>query len=371
MPFSATRDTESYWRTRYGLPPEADNDKTLTDRVLGEQVFAEKALRDVIPQVAAPRRKKRSFWNVSSSPRPSPRLRSRKVWLLLPLAGLAGVALVTLLPGEREIRAQERAGVATALGTVAAPPLNFDATVQRFLAEREASLVALRGYLLTEGEGFRTEWLEATIRLQAAMNALEAHSGNWTDGQRLVELVEAKRILADLLAETRAVAAIAGTVNRYPGLQLFIEDIQPALTEAQALCADVMSAMLAVSSPESVGPVGPFAAFRGDVEVLREETAHYVSAPVALPGVPVSASAESFEARRATLVSIRDDAPAEARPKIDRLIVLMDFTQEKLNRIFALRAGERWDYADFAFRTRVTPLAARLEEIATRWDQRV
>src|SRR5690606_25912365 len=94
------------------------------------------------------------------------------------------------------------------------PAQNADAALQRFLAEHEASLVVLRGYLLTQGEGFRTEWLEATARLQAAMTALENHSGNWTDGQRLVELVEAKRVLGEMLKETRAVAAIAGTVNR-------------------------------------------------------------------------------------------------------------------------------------------------------------
>src|SRR5690606_6300201 len=108
---------------------------------------------------------------------------------------------------------------------------------------------------------------------------LDANSANWTDGQRLVELVEAKRIVSQLLAEERAVAAIVGTPNRYPGLQVFRLDIQPALAEAQDIAAAVMSAMLAVSSPDSVGPVGPFASFRGDLEALREDLAKYVSAP--------------------------------------------------------------------------------------------
>lgn len=362
MPFSATRDTENYWRTRYGLPPEADNDKTLTDRVLGEQIFSEKVLRDVIPQTVS-RRKKPLFLNVF----PSPRRWSRRLWVMLPLAGVAGVMLVTLLPAGQTAAPRQPARVDLVLGPLQAQ--NVDASLQRFLAEHEASLVALRGYLLTRGEGFRAEWLESTARLQAAMTALEAHSDNWTDGQQLVELVEAKRILAELLKETRAVAAIAGTVNRYPGQQLFLEDIQPALAEAQTLCADVLNAMLAISSPESVGPVGPFAAFRGDMEALREEAARYVMAPVTAEHAPVTASTESFEKRRAMLAAVRDEAPVETRPKIDRLIVLMDYTQEKLNRIFALRAGERWDYADFAFRTRVAPLAERLTNIAARWNR--
>jgi hypothetical protein len=105
------------------------------------------------------------------------------------------------------------------------------------------------------------------------------------------------------------------------------------------------------------------------MEALREEAAHYVTAPVAAASAPASASAENFERRRATLVAVRDEAPVEARAKIDRLLVLMDYTQGKLHRIFALRAGERWDYADFAFRTRVAPLAERLESIAVRWKR--
>lgn len=381
MPFSAKSDAENYWRTRYGRPlattvralqdgaPETygalPRDETPGIYAGGRAPLSGTSLRDAVPLEKQSRQKKRLIKNSFPAARP----RRLRYWFVIPFGGLTAVAFITLPPAEDGVPL-DRPGMESAVQGNAAsgpqPALQFDAALRSFLDAHEASLVALRGFLLTDGEGFRTEWLDATLRMQAAMTALDANSANWTDGQRLVELVEAKRIVSQLLAEERAVAAIVGTPNRYPGLQVFRLDIQPALAEAQDIAAAVMSAMLAVSSPDSVGPVGPFASFRGDLEALREDLAKYVSAP-ANAAPPASSRTERFAARRETLTAIRADAPADVQPRIDRLIALMGFTEEKLSRILALEQGERWDYASFAFRTRVMPLASRLEEIAARW----
>lgn len=381
MPFSAKSDAENYWRTRYGRPlatkvralqdgmPEAygvlPRDETPGIYAGGGAPLSGTSLRDAVPLEKSARRKNRLTKNSFPSARP----RRLRYWFVIPFGGLTAVAFITLPPSKNGVPPERPEISSTVQGSIAgspAPALQFDAALRQFLDAHEASLVALRGFLLTDGEGFRTEWLDATLRMQSAMNVLDAHSANWTDGQRLVELVEAKRIVARLLAEERAVAAIVGTPNRYPGLQIFRADIRPALAEAQDIAAAVMSAMLAVSSPDSVGPVGPFAAFRGELETLREDLARYVAAP-ANAGPPASARAEKFEVHRETLTAIRAEAPADVRPRIDRLIALISFTEEKLSRILVLEEGERWDYASFAFRTRVMPLASRLEEIAARW----
>ncbi len=356
MPFSATRDAENYWRTRYGLPPDADNDKALAD----------KAVRDIPLSAKSASRRKRLIKNAFPSARP----RRRRIWLVLSVVALAGAGYAIYFPGERAAapKGMER-GSASSSGAnapaLAAVP-DFDAALGEFSAAREASIVALRGYLLTDGEGFRSEWLDATVRLQAAADALETHSANWTDGQRLVEFVEAKRLLSRLLAEERAVASIVGTVNRYPGLQLYTEDVMPALAEAQALCGEAMNALLAVSSPDEVGPIGPLAAFRGGLESLKEDLGKYIVAGDRTDP-PASASADSFSAMSETLGALRADVPGEMRPAIDRLLSLLAVMEEKLDRIFALREGKRWDYARYAFETRIVPLAGKIEEIAEGW----
>ena len=381
MPFSAKNDAENYWRTRYGRPLATTvralqdgkpgsygdmlRDETPGIYSGGASPLSGTSLRDAVPLEKPPGQKKRLIKNSFPAARP----RRLRYWFVIPFGGLTAVAFITMPPSENGAPLNRPDLPPAAQGAIAgspAPALQFDAALRRFLEAHEASLVALRGFLLTDGEGFRTEWLDATLRMQSAMNALDAHSASWTDGQRLVELVEAKRIVAQLLAEERAVASIVGSPNRYPGLQIFRADIVPALAEAQEISAAVMSAMLAVSSPDSVGPVGPFAAFRGDLETLREDLARYVAAP-ATHAPPASSRAEYFAARREMLTAIRAEAPADMRPRIDRLIALMSFAEDKLSRILALQQGERWDYASFAFRTRVMPLAARLEDIAARW----
>ena len=383
MPFSAKSDAEKYWRTRYGKPV-ATTVRAFYDGTSGAgdpygamprdetpNAFAGRgaplagsSLRDAVPLEKSNRHKKRLIKNSFPSARP----RRLRYWFVIPFGGLTAVAFITLPPAENGAPLQRAEAARTVQGVESGPAGRPEAALQRFLEAHEASLVALRGFLLTDGEGFRTEWLDATLRMQAAMHALDALSASWTDGQRLVELVEAKRIVARLLAEERAVAAIVGTANRYPGLQIFREDIRPALAEAQEVSAAVMSAMLAVSSPDSVGPVGPFAAFRGDLEKLRDEISAYVTAPAA-HARPASASAGNFSARREMLTAIRAEAPQDTQRQIDRLMTLMAQTQEKFERIAALEEGNRWDYAAFAFRTRVTPLAERLEAIAAGWDK--
>lgn len=347
MPYTATRDTENYWRTRYGLPPDADNDK----------VFADKSFRDRAPLAKSAAKKKRLIKNAFPSARP----RRRRIWFVFPLLLLAGAGYATFPSVEQ--------GAATGTDTTghATPAIpDFNIALREFSAAREASVVALRGYLLTDGEGFRQEWLDATMRLQSAANILEVHSATWTDGQRLVEFVETKRLLARLLAEQRAISSIAGTVNRYPGLQLYMEDVRPAFAEAQGLGGETMTALLAVSSPDDVGPIGPLARLRGDLGTLEDDVGKYIAASDRMEP-PASADAARFSAMRDTLASMREQVPGEMRPRLDRMAALLSDMEEKLGRIFALRAGERWDYARYAFETRVMPLAEKLEQISGGW----
>jgi len=355
MPFSATRDAETYWRSRYGFPPGPNNS----------------------PQGPEPKRdgkirKKIHFRKPVFS---AVRLPARG-WAALALLVGSGVAYAVLSPalrgtgGEATPPVQNATLEASGLGLPAGATnvQDFGRLLADFEAAQEASLVALRGYLLTDGEGFHREWLQASARLQAASDALGRQSSTWTDGRKLVELVEMQRLVDRLLAEQRAVAAIVGTVNRYPGLQLYTEDVKPALSEAQALCTEVMNAMLAISSPDEVGPVGPFATFRGGLDDLRTGLADFMGARNDAT-LPEAASNARFAAMLKTLADVRPQVPVEMREKIDRLAALTGTVQEKLDRIFALREGERWDYAEYAFRTRIEPLVVKLDGIGTRWRE--
>ena len=358
MPFAANRDAEYHWRTRYRLPQGTE------DRPQGPASPA-------TPEFAfrKPPRGRGNFLRrmLSRSPR------RRMAWLAFSFAVMGGVFGLLVVYDEQRSGADaplSRDAVATAGGAApgeAAAAADFEILLANFSASREASLVGLRGYLLTEGEGFRTEWREAAASLQSAADAIERHSASWTDGLRLVQLAEMKRLIERLLAEERAVAEMIGTVNRYPGLQLFNEDVRPGLDEAQRLCADILDVMLANSSPEDAGAIDPFAKLRGDLEDLRLSLVKFTTGS-SEAGPPAAASRAELAAMLTAIESARKAAPASVQPKIDRLVFLIRAAREKLERVFALRAGQRWDYADYAFRTRIVPLADELQAIAASWE---
>jgi len=361
MPFSTNPEAEYHWRTRYRRQPDTDETPPVS------------AAPAASPFGIRPRSGGRfsALKNFFRPPRPR---RRRLKWLTLSLFAVGGAFAFIVLndrtPGVGPAPvAREVTSIATsadAAGGAPLSPADLELLVAEFSASREASLVALRGYLLTDSQGFHLEWQGAVAQLQSVTEALNRQSASWTDGLRLVQHAELKRVVERLLAEQRTVAAMIGTPNRYPGLQLFNEDVRPALDEAQRICDEVLDRMLANSSPEDAVTIDPFARLRGDLGDLRGDLDKYATAGSgAVP--PAAASTAEFSAMLKSLETARRGAPADLQPKIDRLAFLLGAAQEKLERIFALRAGQRWDYADHAFRTRVLPLAEQLETIAATW----
>lgn len=357
MPFAANRDAEYHWRTRYRLPQDTEQRPQGPDSPATPDFAFRKP----------PRGRGNFMRRMFSWSR-----RRRMAWLAFSLALMGGVFGLLVVYDEQRSGsgAPPRDAAAPADGAVRgveAAPADFETLLANFSASREASLVGLRGYILTEGEGFRTEWREAAAKLKSDADAIERHSVSWTDGLRLVQLAEMKRLVERLLAEQRAIAGMIGTVNRYPGLQLFNEDVRPGLDEAQRICAEVLDVMLANSSPEDAGAIDPFAKLRGDLDDLRLSLVKFTTGS-SEAGPPAAASRAGLSAMLTAIDDARKAAPASVQPKIDRLVFLIRTARENLERVFALRAGQRWDYADYAFKTRIVPLAGELQAIAASWE---
>ncbi|MDO8837772.1 MAG: hypothetical protein Q7V31_02505 [Parvibaculum sp.] len=345
MPFVVNRDAEFHWRTRYRLQSGVRERPHPASHAAARAVDSRAPSGDVSD---APQR-------LFAWPRPH----WWWAWLAVSLSILGGgIALVT--SGERGV------AIWTApAGHDAARMADGDfETVRAALStSRETSLVALRGYMLTGGAGFGAEWRDAVARLQAATNALEIQSMSWTDGLMLVQLVEMRRLVDGLVEEQQAVAALIGTAGRYPGLQLLNEDVRPALDEAQRICVEVLDVMLAVSSPEDAGAIGPFAKLRGDLDGLRAALSRYASGREALP--PAAARPAELSTMLNEVAAARAGAPAAVQPKIDRIVLLLQTAQEKLEQALSLHVHR--DEAEHAYATRVVPLAEALQRVVAAW----
>lgn len=150
-----------------------------------------------------------------------------------------------------------------------AADLYNDKLLADLTATNEASLVALRGYVLTGSEGFKAEWESATARLEAVRGAIAQDSRSWTDGGRLVELAEMQKNADALMAVEELLKGFVGTPNRYPGLRLHTEDVAPAFAQPLSPIDETLQSILAANRPGAAASVDALAHIRGDVDALR------------------------------------------------------------------------------------------------------
>ncbi len=333
-----------------------------------------------------PRRRHLSFAKTQrNEPRVWPRLSlprfslpgiSVALFLILPLAG--GIVAFSG-PDRAEDVAREVRGLAmrvvssldmmetASASTERAGMAGSGALLTDFAAANEAGLVALRGYLITGSAGFLAEWQQANGRLDEIAAALDRNSRSWSDGARLRRLADLLRTTSDIEAQQRLVAGLVGTPNRFPGLRLYDEDIDPALEQAMSLCDEALRSIILSRWPGMEGSVDSLARLRGALLTLRPELRSYL---VSGDGEALGALQTDYATMRAApsmLAALRAKVSPEDQRRIDRIAALIAASDMPLQRVMTLRRSPRWDYADYGFRQKVLPLAEAISSIVDGW----
>lgn len=234
-------------------------------------------------------------------------------------------------------------------------------------AANEASLIALRGYVLTGSVGFKAEWQRSVQLFEASQNAIVRNSSGWTDGRQLLQLTDFRRTSEELLAEEQMLASIVGTPNRFPGLRLYDEEVTPAFDEALKLCDFMLQSIITSNGSASASSVDALARLRGDVRTMRAGLALFLRSRAMTMPIEVEAAYESFQTSGGVIAGLRANARPGDQPKFDRLSALIQSTDKNLQQIFALKRTSRWDYADYAFRQKVLPLSEKISATLGEW----
>lgn len=248
-----------------------------------------------------------------------------------------------------------------------APSAGFDILMANFMVTSEAGLVALRGYLLTGSDGFKAEWVEAMSRLEAAQTAIEVDSRSWTEGTRLVQLRDMRKAVAALRNEEAVLAGIVATPNRHPGLRLYREDTDRMLAEAQTLLDETLRSVLASNWAGAAAHIDTLARIRGDVRDIRESLVIYLPSGATMPPEALQVEYAAFRRAPAALTALRNKVSPEDQARIETLAQLLGEADTQLQQILALKQTPRWDYADYAFKQKVLPLAERISAIIASW----
>ena len=396
--------SEDYWRDRCGMPPRGEDYGVKTGARLGAPAKdrgLSRALRRMRMRLARLRRR------MGPSARPAmpasfqtaaqgraraggfiARLAGRSVLLrvsavLFFAVWLAGTAMVFTNPAPVGASLGEAyaslaqispepviAGAQALAGVVSGDQgdgVQFDAMLANYSAANEAALVALRGYLITGGEGFRSEWRNASGRLEAAQTAIEIDSRRWTQGTRLVELREMRKGVAALAASQEMLAGLAASANRYPGLRLYRDETEPALRSAETLIDETLRAVLASNWVGAAGRVDTLAHIRGDLSNLRASLAIFLPSSARVPPARVMATYAAFKAGLPALASLRDQVAPDDQKRLDKVRGLLDGADTQLQQVLALKQTPRWDYADYTFKEKAMPLSESISTIIASW----
>ena len=245
--------------------------------------------------------------------------------------------------------------------------VQFDAMLANYSAANEAALVALRGYLITGGEGFRSEWRNASGRLEAAQTAIEIDSRRWTHGARLVELREMRKGVAALAASQEMLAGLAVSANRYPGLRLYRDETEPALRSAETLIDETLRSVLASNWLGAAARVDTLAHIRSDLANLRASLAVFLPSSARVPPARATAAYAAFKAGLPALATLRDQVAPDDQKRLDEVRSLLDGADTQLQQVLALKQTQRWDYADYTFKEKAMPLSEKISTIIAGW----
>lgn len=227
----------------------------------------------------------------------------------------------------------------------------------------------MRGYLLTGSPGFRAEWTQASADAEILQSAIEQDSRSWTDGGRLLQLSELRKTMEALRAEEKMLISIIATPNQFPGLRVYREDVDPALTQIVVHLDQAVQSALAARGKAAAESVGTLANVRGDVRDLREKLPAYLISGDAPPPDELQLSLTKFRATSAALQKLQAGAAPQDRERLVQLGALLQMTDARLRQILALKQSPRWDYADYSFKQKILPLAEKILGTVRGWQQ--
>ncbi|HLZ04397.1 MAG TPA: methyl-accepting chemotaxis protein [Bradyrhizobium sp.] len=237
-------------------------------------------------------------------------------------------------------------------------------TASDLVSEVYATLAALRGWLITGNDAFKLERITLWKQIQKRGSEMDRLSDKWTVGQNRLDWNEAKPLLAELRNAQDKAEAIAHTIDEQPATKILA-------TQAAPLAKLMLKKATAIINDESNIPstdsrksllIG-FADLRGSMAMaIGDIRAYLLTADPAFKKEYEELWAlnqKKFEAlslRRSEMTPDQQaafDALVEARAKFTPL-------PEKM---FAIRASDRWNMAQWFLTNEAAPRANKLLDI--------
>ncbi len=237
-------------------------------------------------------------------------------------------------------------------------------TASDLVAGVYASLASLRGFLITGNEVFKTERATLWKEIQAHGSDMDRLSGHWTVEQNKVDWKQAKPLLDELRNAQDKAEAIAHTIDEQPAAKILATEAAPLVKLMLQKATSIINEEGNIASTDTRKSllIG-FADMRGSMAMaIGAIRAYLLTADEAFKTEFVELWAHNqkkFEA----LSERRSEMTPDQRAAFDALVAARAKFSPLPQKMFDIRASDRWNMAQWFLTNEAAPRANKLLDI--------
>jgi diguanylate cyclase (GGDEF)-like protein/PAS domain S-box-containing protein len=237
-------------------------------------------------------------------------------------------------------------------------------TSTQLAADLNATIAALRGYLLTGNQGAKAERAVAWTQLDATWAKLDSLAGHFVEPENLSGWAEVKKLLGVLRADQDKAEALAFTADALPATKILVDEVGPRADKVFFNITRMIDEEEALSpTPERKQLLKAMADVRGHFAAAIAALRMYLISGDSSDQTKFVLSWERFDYAFAALLSDRQLLTPAQRAAMDAIRSLYDELWSQPERIFTIRDSLEWNKPLHILVADIIPRADRLFQL--------
>jgi len=238
------------------------------------------------------------------------------------------------------------------------------ATSARLASDINASLAALRGWMLTGNENFKLSRGVVWADIDKNVAAMTEFSKNWTVPANVKKLADLKALLQKFRAAQQDVEQIANSPSSYPANQMLLNDAAPsAAIQIAQITALIDEELGRDATPARKTLLGVMADVRGTLAIsLANIRAYLLSGDIGFKNQFDKSWAKN-ETRFADLSKSKSLLSSSQKKAFDAFQAARVKFSPLPKRMFEIRGSDRWNMANYTLVTEAAPRAGKILDI--------
>ena len=227
-----------------------------------------------------------------------------------------------------------------------------------------ASLASLRGWLITGNETFKTERAALWNDIQKQGAEMDRLSGQWVVEQNRVDWKQAKPLLDELRNAQDKAEAIAHTIDEQPAAKILATEAAPLVKLMLQKATSIIEEERAIASTDArKSLLITFADLRGSMAMAIGALRAYLLTADAAFKTEFAELWELNEKKFDALSKRRPEMTGDQQNAFDALVAACAKFSPLPQKMFDIRASDRWNMAQWFLTNEAAPRASKLLDI--------